>query len=602
MIDRTSSTRQAPTEKMAEESPKERIFCGTPASRGIAFGPVHVAARGFSAPNVYKIPEDELKSETERLAVAFDITRQQLASFKTKIDEVSGGDEGLVFEAHGMVLDDPSLQTKIELAIENRKQNAEYCFYAVMQTVLEAMRRISDPYLRERTIDIEDVSQRVLKNFEAPTNTIGLDHEHLLAAYDLTPSDTVSIDRSKLLGFVTEEGSVNSHTAILARALGIPAIVGLGKIVVEITALAPAIVDGYSGKFIVNPSEETTRNYRSLANRKREQRKALEELRDQESTTKDGRHITLSANIEFTHELDLVENNRAEGVGLFRTEFFLLETGYSPTEADQTEIYIELAKRTGSQPAIIRTLDSGGDKLLAEPLIEPEPNPFLGWRGIRVSLDRPEFFKEQLRAILRASAHGKLGMMFPFISGVSETRRSKALVKECMTELETEGCKFDSDLEIGAMIEIPSAVLVADEIAQEVDFFSIGTNDLIQYTVAVDRINNRVAKLYRSTHPAVIRMIKMTTDAASRAGIWTGICGEMAADLSLTPLLVGLGVDELSVGPHEIAPVRKALLSLDFSKCKTLAKEALAMSTSAEIYHLSREAARAAYSDLIDDE
>ncbi|MEN8869712.1 MAG: phosphoenolpyruvate--protein phosphotransferase [Akkermansiaceae bacterium] len=587
---------------MAKDTPEERVFRGTPVSRGVAFGPVHVAARGFSAPDVYKVSKDGIEAEKTRLADAFNITRKQLASLKTKIDEVAGGDEGLVFEAHGMVLDDPSLQTKVEQAIEDRGQNAEFCFYAVMQTVLEAMRRIIDPYLRERTIDIEDVSQRVLRNFEAAADAFDPDHQHLLVAYDLTPSDTASMDRSKLLGFVTEEGSVNSHTAILARALGIPAIVGLGKAVVEITALAPAIVDGYSGKFIVDPSEETTNYYRTLANRKREQREALEELRDQESTTKDGRHITLSANIEFTHELDLVQDNRAEGVGLFRTEFYLLETGQSPTEEEQTKTYTELAERTGSQPAIIRTLDSGGDKLSAEPLTEPEPNPFLGWRGIRVSLDRPDFFKQQLRAILRASAHGKLGMMFPFISGVTEIRRCQALVKECMSELEIEGSEFDSNLEIGAMIEIPSAVLVADEIAQEVDFFSIGTNDLIQYTVAVDRINNRVARLYRSTHPAVIRMIKMTTDAASRAGIWTGVCGEMAADLSLTPLLVGLGVDELSVGPREVAPVRKALLSLDFGECKALAQEALAMPTSAEIYQLSHAAARAAYPDLVEEE
>lgn len=587
---------------MAKETPEERVFYGTPVSRGIAFGPVHVSARGFSAPDVYEIPEEGIEREKERLATAFDITRKQLADLKTKIDEVAGGDEGLVFEAHGMVLADPSLQAKVERAIEDRKQNAEFCFYAVMQTVLEAMRRIVDPYLRERTIDIEDVSQRVLRNFEASEEVIDPDHQHLLVAYELTPSDTASMDRSKLLGFVTEGGSVNSHTAILARALGIPAIVGLGKAVVEITALAPAIIDGYSGKFIVDPSEETTGHYRSLANRKREQREALEELRDQESTTKDGRHITLSANIEFTHELDLVQDNRAEGVGLFRTEFFLLEAGRTPTEDDQTKTYTELARRTGSQPAIIRTLDSGGDKLSAEPLTEPEPNPFLGWRGIRVSLDRPDFFKEQLRAILRASAHGKLGMMFPFISGVSEIRQCQALVKECMNELDLEGSEYDANLEVGAMIEIPSAVLVADEIAQEVDFFSIGTNDLIQYTVAVDRINNRVAKLYRSTHPAVVRMIKMTTDAASRAGIWTGICGEMAADLSLTPLLVGLGVDELSVGPREVAPVRKALTSLDFSECKALAREALAMPTSAEIYELSHAAARAAYPDLIEED
>jgi phosphotransferase system enzyme I (PtsI) len=338
-----------------------------------------------------------------------------------------------------------------------------------------------------------------------------------------------------------------------------------------------------------------------LAARKKEKREALEKLRDQESTTVDGRHITLSANIEFIHELGLVKANRAEGVGLFRTEFFLLEAGKMPNEADQTATYSELARQTSPHLAIIRTLDSGGDKLSTEPLTEPEPNPFLGWRGIRVSLDRPAFFKEQLRSILRASAHGKVGMMFPFISGVTEIRQCQALVKECMAELESEGTSFDPQIQIGAMIEIPSAVLVADEIAKEVDFLSIGTNDLIQYTLAVDRINNRVAKLYRSSHPSVIRLIKMTADAAKRAGIWTGVCGELAADLSLTPLLVGLGVDELSVGPHGLAPVRKALLSLDFTECQKLAETALTLATSAEIYDLSRNAAVAAYGELIED-
>lgn len=586
---------------MAEDRPAERVFHGSPVSRGIAFGPVYVSARGFSAPDVYEISAEGVAHEKERLAAAFEITRKQLIQLKERIDEVAGGDEGLVFEAHGMVLDDPSLQKKVEAAIEERRQNAEFCFYAVMQTVLEAMRRIIDPYLRERTIDIEDVSQRVLRNFRADEDAVLPDHQHLLAAYDLTPSDTASMDRSKLLGFVTEAGSVNSHTAILARALGIPAIVGLGNVVLEIKTLAPAILDGYSGKFIVYPSEETSAHYRVLANLKKEKREALEQLRDQESTTLDGRHITLSANIEFTHELELVHDNRAEGVGLFRTEFFLLETGRFPTEEDQTATYTELARRTSPHLAIIRTLDSGGDKLSAEPLTEPEPNPFLGWRGIRVSLDRPDNFKEQLRSILRASAHGKVGMMFPFISGITEIRQCQTLVKECMTELTEDGTPFDADLQIGAMIEIPSAVLVADEIAKEVDFFSIGTNDLIQYTLAVDRINNRVAKLYRSSHPAVVKMIKMTTDAAKRANIWTGVCGEMAADLSLTPLLVGLGVDELSVGPRELSGVRKALLSLDFAACQKLAEEALHMATSAEIHDLSHAAAVAAYPDLIED-
>jgi len=586
---------------MAKGSQDERIFHGTPVSRGIAFGPIHVSARGFSAPDVYEISEDAIPNEKKRLEAAFAFTREQLSELKTHIDQVTGGDEGLVFEAHGMVLDDPSLQRKVEQAIDERKQNAEFCFYATMQTFLEAMRRIPDPYLRERTIDVEDVSQRVLRNFQADRDAILPDHQHLLVAYDLTPSDTASMDRSKLLGFVTEAGSVNSHTAILARALGIPAIVGLGNVVLETTTLESAILDGYTGKFIINPSESTRDYYHALAERKKEAREALEKLRDQESVTLDGRHITLSANIEFISELDLVNENRAEGVGLFRTEFHLLEGGRTPSEAEQTETYSELAKRSSPHLAIIRTLDSGGDKLSSEVPQEPEPNPFLGWRGIRVSLDRPDFFKEQLRSILRASAHGKVGMMFPFISGLGEVRQSRALLEECMAELESEGSAFDRNLQVGAMIEIPSAALVADAIAKEVDFFSIGTNDLIQYTLAVDRINNNVAKLYRSSHPSVIRLIKMTTDAAKAAGIWTGICGEMAADLNLTPLLVGLGVDELSVGPRELAPVRKALLSLDFAKCQELASEALTLSRSAEVFALSRKAALSAYGELIEE-
>lgn len=586
---------------MAESPPQERIFHGSPVSRGIAIGPVQVSGRGFSAPNVYKIPPSIVPHEKTRLQAAFEITRRQLTELKDRMDELAGGDEGLVFEAHGMVLDDPSLRTKVEKAIENRLQNAEYCFYAVMQTVLEGMRRISDPYLRERTIDIEDVSQRVLRNFTPDLQAESPDFQHLLVAYDLTPSDTASMDRSKLLGFVTEAGSVNSHTAILARALGIPAIVGLGNAVLEITTLAPAIIDGYSGKFIVHPTPETLEHYRSLSSRKEARREALRELRNRESNTTDGHHITLSANIEFTHELDLVKDNNAEGVGLFRTEFFLLEGNNPPTEEEQTSVYTELAERTLPHFAIIRTLDSGGDKLPAEPLTEPEPNPFLGWRGIRVSLDRPAVFKQQLRAILRASSHGKLGMMFPFISGLTEIRECRKLVRQCMDELERAGEAFDPKLQIGAMMEIPSAILVADEIAKEVDFFSIGTNDLIQYTLAVDRINNRVAKLYRSSHPSVVRLIKMTTEAGTRAGIWTGVCGEMAANLYLTPLLVGLGVEELSVGPRELSAVRKALLSLNYSECRELADHALTLPTSSGVFELSRAAALKAYPDLLED-
>ncbi|MGC6426767.1 MAG: phosphoenolpyruvate--protein phosphotransferase [Akkermansiaceae bacterium] len=591
---------------MSSASPSpapEQVFHGTPVSRGIAIGPISVAARGFSAPSVYPISKGDITSEQNRFEVAVGKTKEQLQELQQRIESVSGREESLVFEAHSMVLEDSSLTQQVHQAIGERKQNAEFCFYAVMQTFLEAMRRVSDPYLRERTVDIEDVCQRVLRNFSAEAGPAEPDHAHIHVAFSLTPSDTASMDREKLLGFVTEAGSVNSHTAILARALGIPAIVGLDGAVLESTTLSPAILDGYTGKFIIHPSPETISHYQALAEKRRKARKALEALRDQKSTTIDGRHITLSANIEFTHELDLVHEHRAEGVGLFRTEFFLLESSSKnlPDEEAQLAVYKELATGVSPHQGIIRTLDAGGDKLSAEPLTEPEPNPFLGWRGVRVSLDRQEIFKQQLRAILRASAHGHLGMMFPFISGMSEVRGCRALVKECMEELREEGVNFDEKIEIGAMIEIPSAALVAREMAREVDFFSIGTNDLIQYSVAVDRINHHVAKLYRSSHPSVVRLIKMTTDASLEAGIWTGICGEMAADLSLTPLLLGLGVDELSVGPHDLAPVRKALISLDSQECQALAEQALQMSTSREIYELSEAKAKVAYPELFDE-
>ena len=586
---------------MASKSNREHSFNGTAVSRGIAFGPIHVVARGFAAPDVYPIKEKNIPAEQARFDLAIAKTKEQLCQLQGHIEGISGSDdEGLVFEAHSLVLEDPGLLRKVSKAIEERKQNAEFCFYAVMQTFLEAMRRVADSYLRERAVDIDDLCQRVLRNFKADDGAIGPDHQHLLVTYDLSPSDTASMDRAKLLGFVTEAGSINSHTAILARALGIPAIVGLGGAVLETTALAPAIIDGYSGKLIVHPSEETTARYQKLAAERKSARKALEALRDKESTTTDGHHITLSANIEFTHELDTVRENRAEGVGLFRTEFFLLESSNHPNEEAQTKVYRELALGTKPHQAIIRTLDSGGDKLAVEAFSEPEPNPFLGWRGIRVSLDRQAIFKEQLRAILRASSEGKLGMMFPFISGLSEIKACRKLVSECMRELDAEDLPYDTGLEIGAMIEIPSAVLVADEIAKEVDFFSIGTNDLIQYTVAVDRINHRVAKLYRSSHPAVIRLIKMTTDASKRAGIWTGVCGEMATDLHMTPLLVGLGVDELSVGPHDLAPVRKALLSLDFGRCQEMAAQALTLATSREVFDCTKAMAEKAYPDLLE--
>ncbi len=580
----------------------EIIYEGIPASPGIAIAPVHVVARGFSAPEVYEIPESEVPSEQQRFKEALEVTKRQLIELQSRLEDLSGDNESGIFEAHVMILEDRSVVDRVLLAISKRQQNAEFAFYAVMQNFLEAMRRIPDPYLRERTADIEDVAQRVLRNFNAAGDVRpqGPDDQHVLVAYDLAPSDTASMNRRHVLGFATEQGSVNSHTAILARAFGIPAVVGLDVAVIDIIALTPSILDGYTGKLILFPTPETLERYRTLMLAKEKVRSSLDAMRGAATETVDGRPLTLSANIELVDELALVRRSGAKGIGLYRTEFLLLNGEEMPNENEQALAYSKVAREMSPHMVIIRTLDAGGDKLPVEPLTDPEPNPFLGWRGIRVSLARPAMFREQIRAVLRASAYGKVALMFPMISGLSEVWRGKDMVRRCMDELEEEKVPFDRDLPVGIMIEVPAAALCADLLAPEVDFFSIGTNDLIQYTVAADRVNPHVAELYRPTHPAVIRLIKRTIDAATANGIWTGVCGEMAGDIRLTPLLLGLGVEELSVGPQQVPRVGQAIRSLSHAECAAMADEALRQSRSQKILDLSMNLARKHYPNLLD--
>lgn len=584
------------------EKYKEIIYAGIPASPGIAIGPIHVIARGFSAPEVYEIEEHEIPVEQKRFEAAVSITKKQLTELQKRLESLSGDAESEIFEAHVMLLQDDALISRVNAAISNRSQNAEYAFYAVMQNFLEAMRRIPDPYLRERTADIEDVSQRVLRNFEVD-KSIGHqlpDEKHILLAYDLSPSDTASMNRRHLLGFATEQGSVNSHTSILARSFGVPAVVGLDASVIQVTALTPGVIDGYSGKLILNPTAETLARYQRLKEDKERQSDELDARRDEATETRDGRKLTLSANIEFLEEMEQVKRSGAKGIGLYRTEFLLLNGKEMPDEAEQTKAYKLVAMETDPHHAIVRTLDAGGDKLPVEPLTEIEPNPFLGWRGIRVSLSRPGMFREQLRAILRASAFGKISVMFPLVSGLTELLEAKDNLKRCMDELEAEGVPFDAKIPVGVMIEVPSAAVCADLLAPHVDFFSIGTNDLIQYTVAVDRVNPHVAKLYKPTHPAVIRLIKYTVDSGSAHGIWTGVCGEMAGDIRLTPLLMGLGVEELSISPKAIPKVGQVIRSLDYASCLEMATEALKQVNSQLIMDLTLSIARERYGDLLD--
>lgn len=581
---------------------EELIFTGIPASPGIAVGPIHVSARGFSAPEIYEIAEDQVAEEQARFQEAVEITKKQLKDLQERLESLAGNSESEIFEAHVMLLEDKSLIERVLQAIEKRQQNAEYAFYAVMQNFLEAMRRIPDAYLRERTADIEDVSQRVLRNFTVDEESVHQlpDGNHILLAYDLSPSDTASMNRRQLLGFATEQGSVNSHTAILARSFGIPAVVGLEASVIQVTALTPAVIDGYSGKLILNPTIETLEKYINLAAEKERQSDELAARKDEATDTKDGRVISLSANIEFLEELHELTESGAKGVGLYRTEFLLLNGSEMPDENEQADAYKRVAEAVSGEIVIIRTMDAGGDKLPIEPLTEPEPNPFLGWRGIRVSLSRPAMFRDQLRAILRASAHGKLAVMFPLVSGLSELLQAREMLNRCMDELTREGIPFNEKIPVGVMIEVPSAAVCADLLAPNVDFFSIGTNDLIQYTVAVDRVNPHVADLYKPTHPAVIRLIKKTVEAGEAHGIWTGVCGEMAGDIRLTPLLLGLGVEELSVSPKIVPKVGQVIRSLKYSECLAMAEEAMKQTRSKQIMDLSMSLAKKCYPDLLD--
>ena len=580
----------------------EVIYEGIPASPGIAIAPVHVVARGFSAPEVYEIEESDVTREQDRFRLAVEITKRQLQELQSRLEDLSGDNASSIFEAHVMIIEDRAVVEKVLGAIHRRQQNAEFAFYAVMQNFLEAMRRIPDPYLRERTTDIEDVAQRVLRNFAADSESRhqGPDDRHILVTYDLAPSDTATMNRRHVLGFATEQGSLNSHTAILARAFGIPAVLGLESAVIEVISLTPAILDGYSGKLILHPSPETLERYRQLSAAKEKVRTAIEAMRGAATETVDGKSLMVSANIEIVDELPLVKRCGAKGIGLYRTEFLLLNGEEMPDESRQIEIYSKLAREMAPHTVIIRTLDAGGDKLPVEPLVEQEPNPFLGWRGIRVSLARPAMFREQIRAILRASASGKVAVMFPMITGLSEVWRCKEMVRRCMDELDKEGIPFDRDMPVGIMIEVPAAALCADLLAPEVDFFSIGTNDLIQYTLAVDRVNPYVADLYRPTHPAVIRLIKRTIDAGTDHGIWTGVCGEMAGDIRLTPLLIGLGVEELSVGPQLVASVGQAVRSLSYAECAAMSDDALRHNRSQGILDLSLDLARKHYGELLD--
>jgi len=461
--------------------------------------------------------------------------------------------------------------------------------------------KIDDPYLRERALDIQDVMRRVVRNLQGKApKTMPLPGEaHILVAHNLTPSDTAAMDRHRVLGIATDLGSRTSHTAIMARSLGIPAVVGLHDVTEKLESGCMALLDGFTGKVIINPSPETLAYYGEVEIRQFKVSKELAELREQPSTTRDGQHVVLSANIELPDDIVSVATNGAEGIGLYRTEFLYLDRDSLPGEDEQQETYRRVAETVRPHPLIIRTFDLGGDKIAGGIDVSDELNPFLGWRAIRFCLEHEEIFKPQLRAILRASTVGNVKIMFPMISGVAEMRRALAILDECKEELRAAGIPFNPNLQTGAMIEIPSAAICSDALAPSVNFFSIGTNDLIQYAIAVDRVNERIAHLYEPTHPAVLRLINMVGEAARKNKIWFGVCGEMAGDIELTPLLLGLGVDELSVSPTLVPRVKSALRSLALNECRQLVQKAMQLETPGEILELCSQLARERYGALL---
>ena len=581
-------------------SNSERRFQGVGVSQGIAIAHAYVRGDVFIEPDKYSIDSSQKNEEIQRLKNALDETKKQIQNLKEQVRLASGANkEEAIFDAHLLVLEDHEVLDKVKNIILNDGLNVEYAFYDIMGRYIRELKKINDRYLRERVVDFEDVMKRVLVNLSSVEKAEqSATHDHILVIKELTPSDTAQIDHSLVKGFATEVGSYTSHAAIIARSLGLPAVVGIRGLSHQLHTGNTILIDGYEGLVILDPSAETLSNYKHLKKEKNKVLQKLQEARFEDPVTKDGRSITLSANIEFAYEALHAKENGAQGVGLFRTEFFYLNSKGLPDEDTQEQIYSKVSDNLAPDTLIIRTVDIGGDKIPSEDN-EIELNPFLGWRGIRISLDRPEMFKTQLRAILRSAHSSSIGIMFPMISTIYELRYAKQLLEEVECDLDNEGIPYGKPREVGAMIEVPSAALLSSKLAKEVDFFSVGTNDLVQYTLAVDRINENVSDLYQPANPAVIKLLDQTVRSGHDEGIWVGVCGEMASDLLLTPLLLGLGFDEFSVGSPQVPAVKYALRKLNYRECKEMAKEAIKCGDEEAVLNLCREIANTTYPEII---
>ncbi len=533
---------------------------GIAASKGYAIGTVFIQEHEEIIISDAKV--SDIAAEKEKLSKALAQSKEQLEAIKEKTANEIGEHEAQVFEAHLMLLDDVEFTGQMEMTIENDQLNAMKAVQNVTDTFVMIFDSMDDPYMRERAADIKDVSKRIIANLAGKGGN-GMENvgaNTVVVAHDLTPSDTAQLDRSKVIGFLTNIGGRTSHSAIMARTLEIPAVVGLGNITTSVKNGDTVIVDGIEGVAIINPDEATINEYKARLEKFKAEQEELKKLIDVKTTTKSGRRIEVCGNIGKPEDIDQVLANGGDGVGLFRTEFLYMDRDEAPTEDEQFEAYKYVLEKADGKQVVIRTLDIGGDETLPYLPLPEEMNPFLGYRAIRLCLDRKDIFRVQIRALLRASVYGNLAVMFPMISGLEEFQQAKAFVEECKAELKAEGIAYSDSIQWGIMVEIPAAAVYADELAKHVDFFSIGTNDLIQYTLAADRMSEKVSYLFNPMHPAVLRLIKMTIDGAHKHGKWVGMCGEMAGDERAIPTLVEYGLDEFSMSATSILTAKKIIM------------------------------------------
>lgn len=558
-------------------------FKGTGASPGIALGKALVVEHKELV--IEKRTITDVDAEIAKLREAVQVSKTELEKVKEKAAKELGEAEAEIFGAHLLVLEDPELTGAAEAKIADEKVNADFALNEIKEMFVAMFESMDNEYMRERAADIKDVTNRVLRHLLGikVVDLSALDEEVVLVAHDLTPSDTATMNKKMVLGFLTNIGGRTSHTAIMARTLEIAAVVGLTDITENVKDGDFVVFNGDTGEVIINPDEETKVAYAAKKQAFEEEKKALELLKGKESVTLDGRRVELAGNIGTPNDIEGLIKNDAEGVGLYRTEFLYMDSDKLPEEDTQFEAYKAVLEGMSGKPIVIRTLDIGGDKKLDYLPLDEEMNPFLGYRAIRLCLDRTDIFKTQLRALYRASVYGKLRIMFPMISSLEELLKAKEVVKEVQAELDAEGIAYAKDVELGMMIEVPSAAVISDVLAKHVDFFSIGTNDLIQYTTAVDRMNQKISYLYNQFNPAVLRLIKMVIDNAHKEGKWVGMCGEAAGDQMMIPILLGFGLDEFSMSPISILPARKLITSVNEADMKKFADEVLAMGTAEEI-------------------